>query len=56
MVHDFEIGAVVLWSDMFEHPHGDDTIKLIAQVAVILQQDGDIQTGAARLRQTLLLR
>ncbi|MNH47197.1 hypothetical protein D3C79_1103180 [compost metagenome] len=40
---------------MFKHTDGNDAVKLQVQVAVVLQQNLDLKTGTALLRQLLLL-
>ncbi|BAK11154.1 hypothetical protein PAJ_1074 [Pantoea ananatis AJ13355] len=49
-----KVGWVVFRPHVFEHPHRDDAVKLLIQIAIILKQDSDIQPFAALLRQLLL--
>ncbi|MNF05062.1 hypothetical protein D3C80_2047070 [compost metagenome] len=51
---DIKVGLIIFRTHMFEHPDRDNAVKLIVEVTVILQQDGDIQTFAAFLGEFLL--
>jgi hypothetical protein len=51
-----EIGLVIFRPDVFKHADGNNAIELIVEIAVILQQDGDIKTFAALLGHFLLFR
>ena len=53
-IHHRKIGIVIFRSDVLEHPHRNNTIKLVVQVTIILQQNGDIQAFTAFLSHFLL--